>query len=153
MESWPDQIAERVNCFDLQHWLPGLAHWLGLETAALLPLDARRKWLVTSPERGVELQFRHPHAGFSEVADVSRWIFVSVRFVQAADLPFGLDRRYETLESAKRKLTSQTEGTLPRVSFFLTDDRVVELSYRKDGHIDDVWVVRLGRELSWNSIA
>jgi hypothetical protein len=52
MESWPDQIAERVNCFDLQHWLPGLAHWLGLETAALLPVDARRKWLVTSQSEG-----------------------------------------------------------------------------------------------------
>jgi hypothetical protein len=152
MQSWPDQVAARVNCFNLHDWLPGLAQWLDQEMEALLPIEARKEWVVQCPKHGVTLAFSHPHAGYSEIADISRWVLVSARFQSVMGLPFGLDAELETLETARRKFGCQTEITPTRVSFFLSDERVVELSFRDGTGIQNVWVVRLGRTLSWKSI-
>jgi hypothetical protein len=153
MRVWADEIASRVNCFDLQHWLPQLAQWLDQDVEELLPKDARSEHVLNAYERGISLVFGHPHAGYSDVADISRWILLSAHFQAASQLPFYLDARSETLESVKGKLGNNTVGVSPRLSFFLPDYRVVELALSASGQgIDELKVVRLGRELSWNSV-
>jgi hypothetical protein len=153
MRSWPDEVASRINCFDLQEWLPELAQWLDLDEEALLPRDAREEYVLRAPQHGITLTFRHPHAGYSEVADPSRWILVSAHFRHGLNLPFHLDALSETVESAKRRLSGDMVGIPPRVSFFLPDFRVVELVLRNAGQgIEEVTVVRLGREQSWSRL-
>ncbi|WP_157649907.1 hypothetical protein [Burkholderia ubonensis] len=153
MRNWPDEMVSRINCFDLQDWLPELAQWLDLNEEAFLPREAREEYVLRAPQRGITLTFRHPHAGYSDMADVSRWILESAHFLSSSNLPFGLDVRAETLESAKHKLGSDTAGGLSRVSFFLPDFRVIDLAFGKSGQgIDEARIVRLGRELSWNDL-
>jgi len=159
---WANVIAERINCYGIADWLRLLADWLGRTPHELIPVEAAEQVVVDAPERGLKLVFRHPHAGYAEVADANRWILERAVFnPMTAALPFGLDGREETPESAKGKLGDDTSWGSARdiakkdfrVSHFLADGRVVELTFSPTLQgLANVLLVRLGREMDYREV-
>lgn len=66
-------------------------------------------------------------------------------------MPFGLDARNETPDSAKEKLSDDIVAGDLRISYFLPDARVMELAFsptRKG--LAEVRIVRLGAEMQYD---
>ena len=152
--TWSNQIAERINCYGLADWLRQLAAWLNTTPHGLIPVAPVDRLEIDLPERGLHLIFNHPHAGNTAIADFDRWVLEQAIFYPSAALPFGLDAQVETSASAQAKLGDDSAGGSPRniaagdrrISCFLDDARVVELSFGPQmTGLTRVWLVRLGR--------
>ncbi len=146
-----EQIAVRVNCHGIGDWLSWLAVSHGKTFYDLFPIAAAAQHEIPLPQRGVTLVLRHPHAGDAEMADPERWILESAIFDPlTASLPFGLDARSETPDTAKAKLSGDIVVRDLRVSYFLPDARVVELTFTPGlKGLTGVQVVRLGAEMEY----
>ena len=151
---WSNTIATRVNCYGVADWLRLLAGWLEVNPHRLIPVNPASKLTVEVPDRGLQLLLRHPHAGLALVADPDRWVLEQAIFRPPdATLPFGLDAKTETPDSAQAKLSDEVIGPAlgdSRASYFLDDGRVVELTFGENLiGVTRVWIVRLGQEVSY----
>lgn len=153
---WPQEIADRINCRGIAGWLRLFAAALGKNFHDLVPIAPAARHEIDIPEWGLTLVLSHPHAGHVDAGDPDRWVLESARFhPPAAALPFGLDALNETPDSAKAKLSDDivvgdsTAGDR-RVSCFLDDARVVELSFAPGlKGLTGVQVVRLGAGMEY----
>lgn len=159
--AWAQEIAERINCHGIGAWLAELAHGLDVPLPALLPEPPLTQHASSVPSRGLHLVLTHPHAGHVDVGDPERWELTEATFfflpgeagVWRDALPFNLDAQTETPASAQAKLGDDTSGLSPRalvqgdrrMSYFLDDARVVELTFRADMvGLERLHIVRLG---------
>jgi len=160
--AWANAIAERVNCYGIGLWLPTLQAWLGVEPEAWLSDQASTPLDIVASARGVVLRMR-PLPSLTTTPAPFRnqhWVLEDALFDGAAArerpsvcaLPFGLDPVAETPASARLKLHTDDivvgKGEAKqRMSFFLDDARIVELSFGQDmTGIEQLRVVRLGAE-------
>ena len=156
-----DALCTRINCYSLGAWLAELAHHLDVPLSALLPVPPLPRHEFTVPRRGLHLVFAHPHAGHVDVGDPERWELTEAKFfflpgepgVWRDAAPFALDPGTETPASAKQKLSDETSGLSSRaiaqgdrrMSYFLDDARVVELTFRAGMvGLERIHIVRLG---------
>jgi len=83
--------------------------------------------------------------------------FDTKKLIEAGEpLPFGLNYEGETVKSVEQKLgtddTTEHMGMLDgRISFFLDDARVVELTFSEDGRIVNILVSRLGKPFDYRA--
>lgn len=152
---WSQEIADRINCHGIASWLRQLAAALDKSFHDLVPIAPAARHEIDISEWGITLTLSHPHAGHVEIGDPNRWVLESARFHPLAALPFDLDARNETPDSAKAKLSddtvagNSTAGDL-RISYFLDDARVVELTFVPGMKgLANVLVVRLGTGMEY----
>ena len=157
---WPQEIADRINRYGIADWLRLLAASLGKNFHDLIPIAPVARHEIELPEWGLTLILSHPHAGHIDAGAPDRWVLESARFNPlAAALPFELDARNETPDSAKAKLSDDTvAGNIiagdARISYFLDDARVVELTFASGlKGLTSVQVVRLGGAMEFDRVA
>src|SRR5262249_40126985 len=75
-----DQIFARIGCFGIAGWLVKLAGAISLDRNDIMPIPAVRSHSVSVRQCGLELTLHHPHAGYVEEGDPSRWALSSARF-------------------------------------------------------------------------
>lgn len=158
---WAQQIADRINRYGIGRWLAALAENLDVSFSALAPECPSAKYTFTAPRKGLQIVLTHPHADHVDIGDPERWQLTAAKFyllkgefgVWNNTLPFDLNSESETPNSAKNKLSNDTSGfafqTIARgdrrISYFLDDARVVELTFRFGMvGLECVHVVRLG---------
>lgn len=141
-----DEIAGKTNRFGIGPWLLALIGRLGAGVPNGLAI-ARDRVPIDSPSQGLSLiVYRRAEPGspnWSDALVMERASFEA----DVAALPFGLDPMAETATSARGKLSSDTAGSGDRVSYFMPDARVVELTFKAGGvGLQSVLVARLGAE-------
>lgn len=166
--SLSQQIADRINCYGISDWLRVLAGEMNMLPHDLIPIQATTRHEVEC--NGLCLRFHHTHAGHVTVADPQRWEMVEAKFsllqgersAWQGVLPFNLDAEAETPESAKQKLSDETSpissSAIPhsgwRMSYFLDDARVVELTFRVGMvGLDRIYIVRLGSAQDYTNVS
>lgn len=164
---WADAICDRINCYGLSGWLADLQTWMQAPDERWLPSNANDPLDIASPVRGVTLRMR-PLSTLNTTPPPFRlqhWVLEHAIFNGAAarqraefcGLPFSLDSVREKPRDAGDKLKTKdvvvgtgTESETRRISYFLDDGRIVEITFGLDGEgIERVWVVRLGPELQY----
>ena len=163
---WADAIAARVNTFGLGLWFKDLEGWLGLDGQTWLPQSVDDGHLdLPVPLRGLQLRlyaldtytrapepFRMHHIVLERAHFDAR---AAAERPQTCALPFGLDPRLTTPDSAEATLKPNEVATGrsdagPSVSYFLDDHRVVGVDFLPGSQgIETVTVVRLGRAEPW----
>lgn len=155
-----DAIADRVNCYALGAWIDALAD--NGRVVLRAPLDAGRQRVdIPIVTLGLTVTlFRKVDDALSEEDQV---VFHRVSFDPLrAILPFGLDGRAITPDSAKAALGDDTAGGRSadlargdtRVSYFLPEDaRVVQLAFHSSmTGIAELQVFRLGGEIPYQDL-
>lgn len=158
MNSMPQESLDRINMHRLGPWLPAFFNWLGQGQPNPDTPPGERVVLV-SRERGVTATvFRRgdrPAGG-----DVwSDWVLERVMMnATVQPVPFGLNLRAETPDSAVAKLSNDRvfgpivdpEQGGRQISYFLDDARVIELTFGPhDAGITRIFAARLGAEQEW----
>jgi len=163
---WADALAQRAGTDGLIKWLPELARWLGdVSFSSWLSINENGgRITVTSRARGMAFTLT-PTSGYYLVTPQIRAsllvldnvVFDARRIAELSGqsaLPFGLFIQGETAQTAAKKIgtTDTTEGTGAageRISYFLDDLRVVELTFSEDSRISRVLVTRLWQPIEF----
>ena len=147
-----NSISDRINCYCIGPWLTSVLEQLGgnLPDGLAIP---RNRVQLSIPAHGLRLTFfrRAERSGddWTESVVLDQAVFSPAN----AKLPFDLDPTSETLASSRVKLSNDMVGNNERTSFFLTDARVVELTFCEGGTgIVQVLVARLGCELKFGEL-
>jgi len=155
--AWADDMALRANTYGHGAWMDGFLEWIE-QNAESKHLEGSRIVAVNSPDFGFSCTLQpleiYPNTS-SEVQSIftvlDNIVFYTKRLTEIDEpLPFGLNYEGETVETVKQKLgtddTTEHMGMKDgRISFFLDDARVVELTFAENNRIVQILVTRLGK--------
>ncbi len=141
------EIAVRINRYGIGPWLLALLDQLGLPVPDGLAAP-RTRVTLTHDRAGLELVlYRREKTGVPGWADALVLERARLTPPQAA-LPYRLDEFAETFATAQTKLSINHTGPGTRVSYFLDEARVVELTFVPGGSgLTSVLLAALGSEL------
>jgi hypothetical protein len=142
-----DDLAARINRYGFGDWLKTLLARLGQPTLPDGLAIARQRVEVAAPRLGLTLTlYRRPDAMGPTLPDGI--VLERARFAASPSaLPYALDARRETPASAATKLGANHTGPGNRISYFLADAKIVELSFADSGEgLQSVLLARLGVE-------
>ncbi|TDK29118.1 hypothetical protein E2F50_22780 [Rhizobium deserti] len=143
-----DELYQRINCYGIGSWLESLFARAG---HSLPPAMRHADELRMDRFMGFLLTFGRLPESLPDPRD--QIILLRAEGDGAAPMPFGLNAQFETVESAKHKLSNNIAGGSVselqagdrRVSFFLNDGGVVELRFAETMQgFDRILMARLG---------
>jgi len=163
-QPWSDDMVERAGTFGHGEWMSGFLNWIDENGGTLQPQEGKGLMLVTMPALGLSCTVK-PLEAYTKASPEEQPMFLVLdnitfdtkKLLEAGEpLPFGLNYEGETVQSAMQKLkTDDTTEHLAtgdgRISFFLDDARVVELTFSEDGRIINILVSRLFNPIDFRS--
>ncbi|MGO4870158.1 MAG: hypothetical protein ACLPGW_06040 [Roseiarcus sp.] len=136
-----DEAVIRVGRHGVADWLEAAAARLGAPLGRALSAAPRQYLDFADARRQIAIRLNYPFWESVRVADRQAWILYELKLdASNVALPFGLDARTETPESAKRKLSTDTvkgrredfdRGDF-EVTHFLPDGLIVVVEFRRD---------------------
>jgi len=163
-QPWSDDMADRAGTFGHGEWMSGFLNWIHENGGALTPQEGKGLMLVTMPALGLSCTVK-PLEAYTNASPEEQPMFLVLdnitfdtkKLLEAGEpLPFGLNYEGETVQSAMEKLkTDDTTEHMAtgdgRISFFLDDARVVELTFSEDGKIVQILISRLFKPIDFRS--
>jgi len=166
--NWVDALAQRAGTYGLIQWLPELAQWLGdvnladwlsiSEDGGPITVESRAKGITftLTPMSGYYIVTPQIRASLLVLDNIVFDVCRIAELAPQSELPFGLSLQGETVQAAAHKIgtTDTTAGTGAageRISYFLDDLRVVEITFAENLRISRVLVTRMWQPVQFES--